>query len=278
MDELRRTLTTYAYNILGVVEDAKDVVQDAYMKFSTIDQQLIEDKRAYLIRTVINLSINLKKKRQKQLPEYRGQWLPEPVAAETADAGIIGKETLTYSLMTLLEKLNPKHRAVFILKEAYDYSHEEIADAIGISSENSRKILTRARDILHQDAPVSAPKQQEESVGNYVDAMRKGDLARLEKLLNHDIELLSDGGGKVSATLKPLVGRKTVVAFVAGVFRKFYQYHILEQGWVNQQPAIFYYHEGKMVNCQVFTVRNGEITNIYFMRNPDKLKFLQKNP
>ena len=99
MESLRPLLTTYAYNILGVLEEAKDVVQDAFLKFMHIDGDKIEDKKAYLIRTVINLSINQKKKQKKLVADYPGEWLPEPVATETADKALLRKEVLSYSLI-----------------------------------------------------------------------------------------------------------------------------------------------------------------------------------
>lgn len=144
METLRRLLITYAYNITGSYEDAKDIVQDAYIKFMNVEKD-IENKKAYLIRSVINLSINFKKKQKKLLFEYPGMWLPEPVATEKADMEINSKEILSYSLMVLLEKLNAKQRAVFILREAFNYDHEEIADVLRITVENSRKILSRAK-------------------------------------------------------------------------------------------------------------------------------------
>ena len=129
-ENLKRLLTTYSYNILGSLEDARDVVQDAYLKYHLIDKAEMQDEKAYLIRMVINLSINLKKKLQKTVDEYPGEWLPEPVSTESADSEIDKKEALSYSLMVLLEKLNPRQRGVFILKEAFDYDHEEFADVL----------------------------------------------------------------------------------------------------------------------------------------------------
>ena len=118
------------------MDDAHDVVQDAYVKFMGVDADKIENPKAYLIRTVINLSINKKKRQQKLITNYPGEWLPEPVDTEGADTAINKKEILSYSLMVLLEKLNAKQRAVFILKEALDYDHEEIAEGRDIGAEN----------------------------------------------------------------------------------------------------------------------------------------------
>lgn len=276
MNELRPLLTTYAYNILGSLEEAKDVVQDAFVKFMDIDSARIEDKKAYLVRSVINLSINAKKRQQKLVAEYPGPWLPEPVATEKADAGIMQKEILSYSLMVLLEKLNVRQRAVFILKEAFDYDHEEIAGVLDISVENSRKLLSRAKEQLQKGTPVAHKPVQTDYIDKYLSAIRQGDTRQLEQLFHEEIVLLSDGGGKAVAATRPLIGIKSVSSFLVGIFNKSYSQAHFEKGEINHEPALFYYLGDTLVTCQVFSIREGQVENFYLMRNPDKLKELQK--
>ncbi len=144
MEDLRRPLTSYAYNILGSWEDARDVVQDVFLKFTQLDENKIEDRKSYLIRMVVNHAIDQKRKRKKQRDSYPGNWLPEPVATDDPNFEIDRKEILSYSMLVLLEKLDSKQRAVFILKEAFDYAHDEIAKVLGITAESSRKIQSRA--------------------------------------------------------------------------------------------------------------------------------------
>lgn len=276
MNELRPLLTTYAYNILGSLEEAKDIVQDAYLKFIKVDDDAIEDKKNYLIRMVINLSINAKKRQQKMVAEYPGPWLPEPVATERADAGIVQEEVLSYSLMVLLEKLNVKQRAVFILKEAFDYDHEEIAQALDITAENSRKLLSRAREQLQRGTPVVHKPVEPSYVNRYLSIIQQGDTRQLEQLFHDEIMLISDGGGKAIAATKPLLGIKSVVSFLQGVYNKTYRLARFEMGVINHEPALFYYADGQLVTCQIFSIENGQVVNVYFMRNPDKLRSLQK--
>jgi RNA polymerase sigma factor (sigma-70 family) len=277
MESLRPLLTTYAYNILGSWDEAKDVVQDAFLKFMQMDGEGIEDKKAYLVRTVINLSINQKKRQKKLIATYPGEWLPEPVATEKADSVIIGKEVLSYSLMVLLEKLNARQRAVFILKEAFDYEHEEIAEVLGLTVENSRKILSRAKSQLRISSGHLLPDrdgQTTDYLDKYLNVIRSGDTARLEQLLAADIMVTSDGGGKATAFRNTVHGKKDVGALLLGVFRKFYHAVRIDKGWVNHQPALFYYDGDKLVTCQVFSVVNGQVDHIFFIRNPDKLSSL----
>ena len=275
MEALRRLLITYAYNIIGSYEDSKDIVQDAYVKFMHVDES-IENKKAYLIRTVINLSINFKNRQKKLIHEYPGAWLPEPVATEKADAAINSKETLSYSLMVLLEKLNAKQRAVFILKEAFNYDHEEIAEVLGIAVENSRKTLSRAKEQLRSGDTVTPKKFSSTYLDNYINVIHNTDMEALEKLLNEDIVLVSDGGGKVAASLKPVEGRQHVMKFLLGVYNKFYRSQRIEKVFINHQPALLYFVDDVLTNCQIFSLSNGKIENIYFIRNPDKLKLLEE--
>lgn len=275
MDSLRPLLITYAYNIVGIYEDAKDIVQDAYVKFLGIDSEKIENKKAYLVRTVINLAINFKNRQKKLRAQYPGQWLPEPIAIENADLMINKKELLSYSLLVLLEKLNARQRAVFILKEAFDYDHEEIAETLGITVENSRKLLSRAKDQLQTAPQVSRQTISRNYLEKFLKILQTGDTIELENLLTEDIRVISDGGGKAVAFMNQITGRKNVTSLLKGLFQKFYGKAEIKVGFVNQERALFYYENGKIVTCQVLSIRNEVITDIYFMRNPEKLRLLQ---
>ena len=278
MKSLRNLMITYAYNILGSYEDAKDIVQDAYVKLSGITFDAIDNKKAYMIRTVINLSINFKKRQKKTVSEYPGEWLPEPVATEKADTAINRKEILSYSLMVLLENLNAKQRAVFILKEAFDYEHSEIAEVLDITEENSRKIYSRAKLQLKESRSIDSSVIPTGYLDKYIEAIYKADTKRLENLLQEDVTVISDGGGKASAATRPLSGRPHVTKFILGLIKKFYTGNSIwiEKSSVNHQPALLYYNDGKLNNCQVFEFENGNISGIYFIRNPDKLQSLEK--
>jgi RNA polymerase sigma factor (sigma-70 family) len=275
-ESLKPLLTTYAYNILGTLQDAEDVVQDVYLKYHLLNKEEINDEKAYLTRMVINQSINLKKKLQKTIAEYPGKWLPEPVSTELADTNIERKEILSYSLMVLLEKLNPRQRGVFILKEAFDYEHEEIADVLGISVDNSRQLLNRAKKQLQREQLPADSTRNNENLDKYLAVIRSGDVAKLEQLLAEEIGVTSDGGGKAAA-FKPMSGRKNVTALLSGIYRKFYSATRIEKTEINGEPALLYYDNGQLVNCQVLVFEDSALKNIYFMRNPDKLKRLEKS-
>jgi RNA polymerase sigma-70 factor (ECF subfamily) len=250
-------------------------VQDVYLKFLQLKRDDIEDQKAYLVRMVINLSINRKKRQKKLVAEYPGEWLPEPVATEKADTALLRRDVLSYSLMVLLEKLNPKQRAVFILNEAFEYDHDEISKVLEITPENSRKILSRAKAILHTDLPVAEKRAPADYLDKYMEVIRKGDTKRLEQLLTEDITITSDGGGKATAFMNRILGRESVVALLLGLHKKFYNSVRIEQRTINHQPALFYYDDkNQLVTCQIFSLSDGHINDMFFIRNPDKLKTL----
>lgn len=272
MDPLQQSLIAYAYNILGSYEDAKDVVQDVLLERMNRPDGTILNEKAYMIRSVINRAINAKNRQKKMLAGYPGDWLPEPVATEGADQELLQKDILSYSLMVLLEKLDPKQRAVFILKEAFDYDHDEIAEVLDISPENSRKILSRARKELKTDAVGNVASAPADYLSKYIEIIHNGDTKKLEQLLSDDIVVVSDGGGKARAAQHPLIGRENAFLFLSGIYRKFYSNKQIVPGFVNHHPALYFYEDGALSNIHVFEIQDGLIHRIYIVRNPDKLK------
>ena len=276
IEELRPLLITYAYNILGTVDEAQDIVQDAVLQFIRTNRGYVLNIKSYLIRSVINLAINQKKRQKKMQADYPGQWLPEPVAADGADTLINRKDILSYSLMVLLERLNARQRAVFILKEAFDYEHSEIGEVIGITEEHSRQLLSRAKKQIKTASVIPNAANRDEIFHRYVDVIRRGDTSQLELMLNQDIVMISDGGGKVSASRNPIHGKKDTMAMLLGLHKKFYNQLDVKYTLVNHQPALLYFDKDVLVNCHIITIENDCITGVYVIRNPDKLKLLQK--
>lgn len=275
--DYERLLTTYAYNILGSYEDARDAVQDAYLNYMQ-QQKQVENEKAYLVRSVINIAINKKQQQQRERSAYTGAWLPEPIATEHADSMVNSKDILSYSLMVLLEQLNAKQRAVFILKEAFAYDHAAIAAALDITEDHSRKLLSRAREQLKQaGVTTTQPADAAAYVNRYLAAIQQADMPQLEKMLHDDITVVSDGGGKVAAFRNTITGREDVIKLLAGIHQKFYHNIVLKVAVINHEPALCYYDSGKLVNCQVFAMQDNGVANIYFVRNPDKLQALEKS-
>ena len=276
MEELRSSLIPYAYNITGSWEESKDIVHDVLLKFSQMDQDEIKNEKAYLVRMVVNLSIDHKRKQKKHLSDYPGNWLPEPVATDDPHTTVYRKEILSYTVMVLLEKLDPKQRAVFILKEAFDYDHADIARVLGISVENSRKILNRAKNELRLDSAPKVPEKQSAMLRRFLAVLESGDMAELERLLHEQVNVVSDGGGKVPAFRNIIRGARSVSALLTGLYKKTFMHVDSEITWINHQPAILLHYENTLVTCQIFSIEGDQVDHVFIIRNPDKLAVIEK--
>ncbi|HVI44637.1 MAG TPA: sigma-70 family RNA polymerase sigma factor [Chitinophaga sp.] len=275
MKDYQKRLFPYAYNILGSSEDAKDAIQDVLSNFYTTEKEGIENEENYLIRSVINQSINMRKKRRKL--QYGEVWLPEPVATDTADTNINMRDIVSYSMLVLLEQLNPRERAVFILKEAFGYSHEEIAVSLSCTVENSRKLLSRAKSKIKLDKqPVKLLNSASRGVlENYISAIRSGDVHRVESMLSKDITFFADGGPNLNVVKKICTGAADVANLLALVYQTYQTTQVVEIAEINHQPAFLYYKEGQLAVCQVFELSaDNTIARINNVIDPEKLKRL----
>jgi RNA polymerase sigma factor (sigma-70 family) len=278
LKDYQHMLFPYAYNILGTAEDAKDAIQDVLYNFLAAGKEDLEDPKNYLIRSVINQSINIKNKRKKLA--LGDMWLPEPVATEGADTNINLSEIVSYSLLILLEQLNAKERAVFILKEAFAYAHEEIADTLAISVEHSRKLLSRAKQKIDKvHAPVAAPKNEGITpaiLEKFMHAIRGRDTKALESFLAEDIAFYADGGTTLKVFAKHCTGIQEVADLLIFVFHKYDTGLSIKVGEINHQPALLFYDGDKLKICQVFGIEpeSNKIFQISNVLDPEKLKLI----
>lgn len=272
MTDYQSKLLPYAYNILGSVDDALDVIQDVMVKRLSGVGAALENESAYLIKSVINRAINLKNRNKR----IRGEkmWLPEPVATESADAGIKKKEIISYSMLVLLEHLNAKERAVFILKEAFDYAHEEIAETLSITVENSRQLLSRAkRSLRSNDAEFRPATAAPDFLQTYIQHIENGDIKSLAQLLSEEIVVKADGGKKMTVVSELTQGIRPVIDLMLYLHDRYQHRYEITVYTVNHQPALLFYDDGRLVNCQVFEWDNqqSKIRSIFSIVDPDKL-------
>lgn len=286
--EHRAYLFAVAYRLLGVAEDAEDVLQDAWLRLdgSTV---AIEAPRAYLVKIVTRLSIDLLRSARRRREEYTGIWLPEPVATRDvlfrvplpADS-LEQAESASFAFLLLLERLSPLERAVLVLHDVFDYSHAEIAGMIGRNDAACRQILRRARrklgDVTRPKAPAGdqSPTLGYRMVAPFLEAVRSGNVERFLQALAPDVVLMSDGGGQVAAVRRPLAGRSNVGRFLAGVSRKGVWGPVIATE-LNARPALLVYQEGSLTNAVVLDVTNAGVTAVYVVRNPDKLSRLARD-
>lgn len=273
MTDYQNQLFPYAYNILGSVDDALDVIQDVMEKRLTDAGMVVENERAYLIKSVINRAINLKNRNNRIRGE--GMWLPEPVATEAADTRISKREIISYSMLVLLEHLNARERAVFILKEAFDYAHEEIAETLSITVENSRQLLSRAKRSLAGSNITVKPvaTTSPEVLETYIRYIEAGHMEGLTRLLTEEISVKADGGKKMRVVAELTRGQQPAAALLMYLYEQYQHRYRITMHTVNHQPALLFYDDNQLVNCQVFEwdEQQSKISNIFSIVDPDKL-------
>jgi RNA polymerase sigma-70 factor, ECF subfamily len=269
--DLRPYLFRIAYGMLGVVEEAEDIVQDSYEKW--ISAERVNIPKAYLGRIAVNQSIKRLDELRKIRENYIGTWLPEPYITLEPDPA----PTVEYGMLVLLERLNPNERAVFILRESFSEEYDSIAALTGLSAENCRQLLHRAHEKLGRSKPRSIePDKQRALTEAFLFALQRQDRSALDELLRSDIELYSDGGGKRAAALKPLYGFEKVAKFLLGIAQLpenqdgTYEYR---HGFANGSPAMlaFVRATGALDSVQLIEQEDMRIARVLFVRNPDKL-------
>ena len=277
-EDFKAILLPFAYNITGDFMAAEDIVQEVLTIHFLVLNPAVENPKNYLIRAVINRSINEKKLLRTRMEDYRGRWLPTPILTEDSIYREIDrKKILQYSLLVLLERLNAKERAVFILKETFDFEHDEIGDILGIKPDNSRQLLKRAKEkISHLTGPSIQPKSESEPLlKDLVEAISKSDIPRTKLLLSKDVQCMSDGG-KVKAARNMLTGQDSVSKFLKAVFGKYYpegaEWQFVE---INFNPAILFTLNKKIFRCIVFEINEDVVQKIFIIVNPDKLQQLK---
>lgn len=268
---LRPYLFGIAYNMLGMVEEAEDIVQDVLVKWLSVADA--REPRAYLGRMVVNRSIDRLHDLKQQRESYKGYWLPEPyITLEPVEL-----PTIEYGLLTLLERLNPAERAVFILRESFSEEYSAIAALTGLSPENCRQLLHRAHVKLDRQATTAVdPQRRRELTEAFLYALNSRDLGKLGQLLRHDIALYNDGGGKRAAALKPLFGLQKVLKFLGGVMSlPENQQHdfVYRPAYVNGAPCALIFREqsGELDSMQYVELSDENISRLLYVRNPDKL-------
>jgi RNA polymerase sigma-70 factor, ECF subfamily len=273
--ELRPLLFSIAYRMLGSVAEAEDVVQEAFLRRTTADEP--ENERAFMIAVTTRIAIDVLRSARVRREAYVGSWLPEPLVEDEAPRRIEDEESVSIAMLTLLERLTPVERAVFVLRESFDLDYGEIAEIVDRSEDNCRQILSRARRRLEDEPRFEAdPAEGEALAERFLAAARDGDLDGLVTLLTADAALVGDGGGKARAIGRPLVGATAVARAIASFYGQVEQLGVkLEFVWVNGAPGFRTIDpDGLLLNVVAFDLAEGRVARIYSMLNPDKLGHL----
>ncbi|WP_225878339.1 RNA polymerase sigma-70 factor [Spongiactinospora rosea] len=278
-EEHRPMLLGIAYRMLGSVADAEDIVQDAWLRWNEVTGP-VGDPRAYLARTVTNLSINRLGSAAVRRESYVGSWLPEPLLtspdiAEDVAAAESLADSLSMAVLVLLESLSPLERAVFVLREAFGFSYPDIAEALERSEAAVRQVGHRARAHVHARRPRFEASEEvgKRVTARFVAASMGGDINAVMELLAPDVTMWSDGGGKVRAALRPISGADKIARFLVSV-RDVVGRLDVRYEHVNGSPAVVMSREGVPDSVTVLDIADGRITAIWLIRNPDKIRGL----
>jgi RNA polymerase sigma-70 factor (ECF subfamily) len=277
--QLRPLLFTIAYEILGRATESDDVLQDSYLRWAKVDLATVKDTKAYLAQLVTRQSLNALRAQSRRREEYIGPWLPEPLLLETGDntdasSDVILAESVSMAMLVVLETLSPDERAVFVLREVFGFSHDEIAATIGKSAAAVRQMAHRAREHVQSRRkrfePVD-PKLSMEITARFFAAASTGDIEALLEMLTEDVEWTADSDGKVSAARRPVVGADKVARVIIGLLRVAGEAGRVEPAMYNNAPALKLYMGDSFEGIITVEITDGRISHFYAMRNPDKL-------
>jgi RNA polymerase sigma-70 factor (ECF subfamily) len=268
--------------MLGSAEEAQDVVQDAYLRFSAADRAGIEHPAAWLAKVVTNLCLTRLTSARARRERYVGTWLPEPVVTSDGTLGPLEsaerRDAVSLAMLVLLERLTPTERAVYVLREAFGYGHREIAGVLDLTEANCRQLYRRAvRRVGEERARFEpVPGRQAELVTSFLTAARDGDLAGLEKVLAADVTWSSDGGGKVSAARRPVEGREKVARLAVGGAERFAAGLEFTPTEINGEYGLAAWAGDTLAGVVAFEVRDGLIAHLRIVLNPQKLAFVRR--
>ncbi|MEU2622284.1 RNA polymerase sigma-70 factor [Streptomyces sp. NPDC007157] len=275
--ELRPLLFSIAYRILGSVSEAEDAVQESWLRFERSPTE-VRSPKAFLSAAVTRISIDVLRSARVRREEYVGPWFPEPLLADPYEDPARSAEladSVSMAALLLLERLSPLERAVFVLREVFDFGFPEVASAVGRSEAACRQLAVRARRHMAEGRPrfEADRRERDELAARFFEALHEGDLAGLQDLLAADVSLVGDGGGKAPQLARTIVGAQNVARLLAAVFPLLDRVEVnCEQHEVNGQPgAIFHDRDGKVLQTFSLDILDGRIQTIRLVLNPDKL-------
>jgi RNA polymerase sigma-70 factor, ECF subfamily len=273
-EELRRYLFAIAYRMLGSVAEAEDVVQEAFLRYHEADVEA-ESPKAYLATVTTRLAIDQLRSARVRREVYPGEWLPEPLVGDDAVRHAEMADSLSLTFLHLLEKLSPVERAVFLLREVFDYPYDEVGLIVGKSPDNCRQILARAhRHVEEGRRRFEVSREERDEVARrFIAAWEEGETRALVELLAPDATVYGDGGGKAPMVPVPLVGAERVAKALIGWGRQAVERGIVHRpALVNGEPGlVFYEPDGRALWVAALEIADGVVVAVRSVLNPDKL-------
>jgi RNA polymerase sigma-70 factor (ECF subfamily) len=282
-EDYRSLLFAIAYRMLGRAMEAEDIVQEAYLRYRATPPESIRSLKSFLTTIVYHLCLDHLKAAESRREDYVGPWLPEPIM--TGDGAqlqsplrqITDRESISMAFLVLLERLSPLERAVFLLREIFDYEYAEITQIIGRDEAACRQLFSRAKRHIREHRPrfPASPEAHAKMIDRFMAACVSGDIDGLTNLLAEDVTVWSDGGGKVSGARQPIYGREKVVRAILALMTHAPDGTTFEASEVNGFPALLIRVKGQLTGVTTIEVRGDAIHAVRNVVNPDKLVHLK---
>jgi RNA polymerase sigma-70 factor (ECF subfamily) len=275
-DRLRSRLQGIAYNMLGSVADAEDVVQDVWLRWHGAEHSAINNTEAWLVTATTRTSIDRLRALKARRESYVGIWLPEPVLTDgpaTPEQIQERSSDVSVALLSLLEQLSPESRAAFLLREVFDIDYPQIAQVIDKGEAACRQIVHRAKVQLGVGQPRYAVSRESHlrTVKSFAQALAKGDFRIMKSLLADDAQLLGDGGGMIQSFPRPMVGGQRIAQLFYASNLRYKTSMRVDLASINGQPAVLRYINDHLESAQAFETESDRIVRVLVQRNPDKL-------
>jgi RNA polymerase sigma-70 factor (ECF subfamily) len=278
-ESVRPRLFGIAYRMLGSASEAEDIVQDAWLRWQGTDRSAVVDPPAFLATATTRLAITFSQSARSRRETYIGPWLPEPVdTSGDPRLGAERAEALEFAVLLLLEKLSPTERAAYILREAFDYSYDQIAHIIRSTEANARQLVTRARKHVRDGRRKSVTSGEQRRLLNaFIVASQNGDLAALEKLFASDVVSYADGGGALHVARHPVAGRDRVANYFVSVGAFMDQGVTIEWIETNGQASALVLLNGAPISLATIEASDEGIFRVLLMMRPSKLSSIARS-
>ncbi|WP_328406960.1 RNA polymerase sigma-70 factor [Nocardia sp. NBC_00403] len=288
-ESYRGRLEAIAYRLLGSASDAEDAVQDAFLRWHAVDREHIETPEAWLTKVLTNICLNQLTSARARRETYVGQWLPEPVLAGDRMLGpadtVEQRESVSMAMLAVMERLTPNERVVYVLREAFGYSHREVAEILDLTEVNCQQIYRRARQHVSTERSRTAVDAEaaRRIVEEFLAAALSGDTEPLIRLLTDDAVSIADGGGKVPARKTPVLGALGIARYLREVFRGTKVKRDLVGGVpslyvveVNGAPAALVEVDGRVYGVFGLDTTAEGVAAVHIQLNPDKLEHITR--
>ena len=277
-EEYRPLLFAIAYRMLGTVNEAEDMVQETYLRYQAVDPATIQVPKAFLTTVMSRLCLDYLRSAQVKREQYIGPWLPEPLPtqadttpdpAETVEI----HETLSMAFLILIQQLSPLERAIFLLREVFDYGYDEIGRIVGREEAACRQVFSRAKKHLVENRPryESPPEIHTALFAQFLQSCQTGDVESLKNLLAEDVCIWSDGGGKATAATRPIQGRISVLVFIKSMLSRTTEETSFDILPLNGKLGLIVRHANAIIFALQVETDEAHIRKIWITRNPDKL-------